>query len=126
MVIQGSEVTETTYPKLYSVLNRSKTSSGAGICGTNNVFWRILMSPVTSRIFSCQANANGGKGYVIGATGVDGSLAIEGSEWREGIGRESSLYPISLYKAQLYLRLKLQNLIAAPKILVIQKLLHGK
>ncbi len=85
--------------------NRGKTSMGAGITGSDNVFWKILIMTPGKTVVSEQATADNGKGYVIGATAVKGPIETTGSEWREGIGYEAGLQPASLYREQLKLRL---------------------
>ena len=78
---------------------------GAGITGTDNVFWKIHILTPGKIIVSKQAHSNGGKGYVIGVTSVGDDTETTDSEWREGIGRETGLRPVSLYYEQLKLRL---------------------
>ncbi len=89
----------------FQTKNRGSGSCGAGITGTNNVFWRIAIDPDDCTIYSRQASAGGGKGYVIGVTAVSGPSVTDASEWREGIGSDAGLRPASLYSEQLSLRL---------------------
>ncbi len=86
--------------------DRGRASLGAGYTGLDNTFWNLSILTSGKAIVSKQANANGGKGYIIGVTSVGGSLTTQGSEWREGIGHENGLRPFSLYDEQLKQRLE--------------------
>jgi hypothetical protein len=114
-LIENMQITsEYDKKRVWDIANRGTMSGGAGYTGTDNVFWRINIISPGYKIRSEQASANNGKGYVIGATAVDGSTGTQGSEWREGIGQEASLSPVSLYQEQLNLRLGTQRGVLSP------------
>ncbi len=105
-LIENMQMTcNSNYQEAFVIQNRGKASMGAGITGTDNVFWKIHILTPGKIIVSEQAHSNGGKGYVIGVTSVGDDTETTDSEWREGIGRETGLRPVSLYYEQLKLRL---------------------
>lgn len=96
-----------SYNQAFVTKNRGGGSTGAGFTGINNVFWRIGISPNnTGGIVSEQANVITGEGgFIIGSTYVEGETKTARTEWREGIGQRDTLFPESLYQAQLEYRL---------------------
>ena len=104
-VISTDVTSMSKFKYAWVIKNRKRESAGAGFTGLNNVFWRINIYPNNHTILSEQADANQGKGYIIGSTATSEPTKIKGTEWREGIGNVEDLEPISLYKEQLKLRL---------------------
>ena len=94
----------------FTFQNRRKLSDGAGFTGADNVFWKVRLLHPESTIVSEQAGADKSRGYVIGCTSVWGRTDTWGTEWREGIGSENSLRPVSLYNAQLVNRMKIKTI----------------
>ncbi len=105
-LIEDMEMTSVSryFAGAFVTRNRGRISMGAGITGSDNVFWKISIMTRGKAVVSEQANADNGKGYVIGATAVKGPDVTTGSEWREWIGYEAGLQPVSLYREQLKLR----------------------
>lgn len=100
-----------SYNEAFVTEDRGAGSTGAGFTGVDNVFWRISISPNNiGGIISEQANFLTGSGFVIGSTYVEGKTDTAKTEWREGIGQRETLYPESLYQAQLEYRLNLRKI----------------
>jgi hypothetical protein len=109
-------------------VNRRSTSSGAGFTATESVFWNTRVVSVHRTTVNVSAgfplgvaveSAQWGWGYVIGTAGAATAVATRAytntywsggdvgdpRDWVEGAGRGVTLYPPSLYEAQLAARM---------------------
>ena len=100
-------------------VNRGVTSSGAGFTATQHVYWRTRVVTNHARADGCAVeSAQWGNGYLIGSSSATGEMArlcptsFSNSTWAsldlgdpqdfvEGEGEGATLWPISLYAAQL-------------------------
>ncbi|WP_448659117.1 hypothetical protein ACPVPU_01325 [Sphingomonas sp. CJ99] len=84
--------------------NRGTTSNGAGVTGTQNVFWNLIKDDVGTNVFI--RSHQFGFGYIIGTRGNAASLNLNGasflapSDFAELVNQGATLEPASLYLDQ--------------------------
>ncbi|WP_066477173.1 MULTISPECIES: glycosyl hydrolase family 28-related protein [unclassified Sphingomonas] len=94
----------TTIGNSWQTINRGSTSNGAGITGTQNVFWNVIKGDTASGIFI--QSEQFAWGYIIGTRGNTASVDVGGptisapSDWVEALNNGVNLAPTSLYLDQ--------------------------
>lgn len=88
----------------WEAVNRGSTSDGAGITGTQNVFWNMKKADASGSVFI--RSAQWAWGYVIGTRGTNATVSTSTpmlqspADWSEAIGNGADLEPQSLFLDQ--------------------------
>lgn len=94
----------TTYGVGWEAVNRGSTSDGAGITGTQNVFWNMIKGDTSGSSFI--RSVQWAWGYVIGTRGTNATVSTSTPnlqsppDWMEALGDGGNLDPQSLYLDQ--------------------------
>ncbi|WP_448659118.1 hypothetical protein ACPVPU_01330 [Sphingomonas sp. CJ99] len=93
-----------TIGNFWQTIGRGATSNGAGITGTQNVFWNLVKNDSASGVFI--QSEQFGWGYIIGTRGNTAAVDIAGpsvsapNDWVEAPNNGANLSPVSLYLDQ--------------------------